>query len=136
MNKYYAKFRENGERETSIVYNAHFCNAEELQTYLDQGFEPITDEDQAFYATNQYIRGVDKRPIPKPPYIPTNEEKLAAIRNQRDQLLNESDKYMLPDYPITDVQGEAWKLYRQALRDIPETCDPDNPVWPQKPNEP
>ena len=39
MNNYYAKFNENGERETSIVFSVHYATEEELQLYLDQGFE-------------------------------------------------------------------------------------------------
>ncbi|HWR09894.1 tail fiber assembly protein [Sporomusa sp.] len=133
MNKHYVKFRENGERETSIAFNVHFRTEEELQPYLDQGFIPITDEEQALYATNQYIRGADKKPVAKPPHVPTTEEKMTIIRAERDRLLTETDKYMLLDYPVTDEQREEWKVYRQALRDMPETCDPDNPAWPGKP---
>lgn len=133
MNKHYARFNENGERETSIAYNVHFTNEKELQPYLDQGFIPISDEEQAMYATNQYLRGVDGNPAEKPPYVPTTEEKMATIRATRDRLLAESDKYMTLDYPITDEQREAWKIYRQELRDMPATCDPDNPIWPVTP---
>ncbi|SDN11951.1 Phage tail assembly chaperone protein [Dendrosporobacter quercicolus] len=134
MNNYYAKFNGKNERETSIALSVHFTNEEELQPYLDQGFVSITDEEQALYATNQYTRGEDGKPVKKPPYAPTTEEKMAAIRAKRDQFLAESDKYMTPDYPITEVQREAWKAHRQTLRDMPETCDPDNPVWPVKPD--
>tara|TARA_Y100000817_G_scaffold281072_1_gene245483 strand:+ start:634 stop:891 length:258 start_codon:yes stop_codon:yes gene_type:complete len=43
---------------------------------------------------------------------------LEIIREKRDILLLESDKYMLPDFPITNEKKEEWKLYRQRLRDI------------------
>lgn len=133
MNRHYAKFDEKGERETSIAYNVHFETEEELQPYLDKGFIPITDEEQALYATNQYLRGADGEPIEKPPYVPTVEEKMAAIRAERDRLLDETDKYMTLDYPISEEQREAWRIYRQALRDMPANCDPDNPIWPVAP---
>lgn len=133
VNNHYAKFKENGERETSIALNVHFSTEEELQPYLDKGFVPISDDDQEKYATGQYIRGTDGKPAEKPPYVPTVEEKLAAIRVQRDRLLSDSDKYMLPDYPITDEQRAAWETYRQTLRDFPETCDVDNQIWPEQP---
>ena len=30
--------------------------------------------------------------------------------------------------------SDAWKTYRQALRDLPaKTTDPTNPTWPTKP---
>ena len=38
-------------------------------------------------------------------------------RDQRNQLLKESDKYLLPDYPIASSNLELVKQYRQQLRD-------------------
>ena len=42
------------------------------------------------------------------------------IRNQRNDLLKNTDKYLLPDYPITPDQIPIIKTYRQSLRDTPE----------------
>lgn len=42
---------------------------------------------------------------------------ISNSRNQRNQLLCESDKYMIADYPISDYQKELIKAYRKALRD-------------------
>lgn len=124
--KYYAQFTNNGERITTWIPGVN------CETPSSDAVE-ITEEEQGLYATNQYIRDVNTgRPIPKHVYVPTVEEKLAAIRDERDRLLAESDKYMLSDYPVTDAEREAWKTYRQALRDMPETCDPNNPTWPVK----
>lgn len=55
------------------------------------------------------------------------------VRNERDQLLLESDKYMLSDYPLTEEQRKAIIDYRQQLRDI--TKQPYFPLvdWPEKP---
>lgn len=41
-------------------------------------------------------------------------------RAERDNLLAQTDKYMLPDFPITDEEREQYKAYRQYLRDVPE----------------
>ena len=44
-------------------------------------------------------------------------------RATRDQLLKDSDKYLIPDYPISSDNLELVKQYRQALRNymnIPE----------------
>lgn len=49
-----------------------------------------------------------------------NEQKAALLREQRDKLLYETDKYMLPDYPITEEEREEYRQYRQYLRDIPK----------------
>ena len=39
-------------------------------------------------------------------------------KNIRNQLLLETDKYVLPDFPIAAEQLEIVKEYRQALRDF------------------
>lgn len=41
-------------------------------------------------------------------------------RAERDNLLAQTDKYMLSDFPITDEEREQYKAYRQYLRDVPE----------------
>jgi hypothetical protein len=51
-------------------------------------------------------------PTPLPPQ-PTDTD----LRMERNRLLSESDKYMVPDYPIPDALREKWKVYRQSLRD-------------------
>jgi hypothetical protein len=38
-------------------------------------------------------------------------------RENRNQLLKESDKYLIFDYPITAENLELVKIYRQQLRD-------------------
>lgn len=49
------------------------------------------------------------------------EQKAFILRERRDRLLYETDKYMIPDYPITEEEREEYRLYRQYLRDIPQT---------------
>lgn len=44
------------------------------------------------------------------------------VRTQRDSLLAETDKYMLPDYPITDEERQQYIAYRKYLRDLPESA--------------
>jgi predicted metal-binding protein len=66
------------------------------------------------------------------PYVPTQEEKAAVIRAERDALLSASDWTQLPDIP--EATREAWAAYRQALRDVPQQVNfPDAVVWPEKP---
>lgn len=57
------------------------------------------------------------------------------IRRKRDALISGTDYYILPDYPkITPEALEAIKVYRQALRDIPEQAGfPRNVKWPVVP---
>jgi len=52
------------------------------------------------------------------------------LRDKRDQLLAETDWWVVADRTATAEQ----LAYRQALRDLPaNTVDPANPVWPVKP---
>lgn len=58
------------------------------------------------------------------------------IRSIRNNLLLESDIYVLPDRwsSMTSEKQEEWSLYRQALRDIPISFDdPRGVIWPIKP---
>lgn len=50
----------------------------------------------------------------------TTEELAQEKRAERDNLLAQTDKYMLSDFPITDEEREQYKAYRQYLRDLPE----------------
>ena len=75
-------------------------------------------------------------PVPeKPNYNPDEralEQEADEVRTQRDVLLVESDWAVLPDAPVAD--GQAWKDYRQALRDVPQqTGFPTDINWPTKP---
>ena len=59
-----------------------------------------------------------------------------SLRVERNQLLADSDAYVLPDRwaAYTAAQQSAWATYRQELRDLPQnTTDPFNPVWPVAP---
>lgn len=63
-----------------------------------------------------------------------NLEKLwQLIRTKRDRLLQETDFTQLPDAPYTEQEKQEIAVYRQSLRDVPENCDPNNPIWPTKP---
>ncbi len=67
--------------------------------------------------------------------IPASDGEVAkAVRVERNRLLSESDKYVLCDYPITPERKDAFKTYRQKLRDLPEQEDfPYNVIFPEKP---
>ena len=60
--------------------------------------------------------------------------RMVNLREKRDVLLAETDYMALGDVTMTD----AWKTYRQALRDITETTPSDdalsNITFPTKPS--
>ena len=61
----------------------------------------------------------------------TAAEPMRLLREERDRLLSQSDWRDLPSYPGSNQ--EAWRTYRQQLRDLPSTTDPSNPTWPTAP---
>ena len=52
------------------------------------------------------------------------------LKNTRNLILAETDKYLLPDYPITSEQLEIVKNYRKSLRDFTN----NNHIVPDKPD--
>ena len=55
----------------------------------------------------------------------------SSIRLQRDNLLKDTDWRAMSDRTLTD----AWRDYRQQLRQIPQTqTDPYNITWPTEPS--
>lgn len=69
----------------------------------------------------QFVKDVDKQLA----------QAWQAFRDQRDVLLKNSDYKIIEDVP---GDKEAWKTYRQQLRDLPQTVtDPLNVTWPTPP---
>lgn len=71
-------------------------------------------------------------------------EVLKRLREERDPLLDKTDRYALPDYPHdSDEIRQAWLDYRQQLRDLPanspdvsidlETGELTGVIWPTEP---
>ena len=57
---------------------------------------------------------------------------LADMRAERNALLAASDWTQAPDAPTANAA--AWKVYRQALRDLPaQWTYPNAPQWPTAP---
>jgi len=57
------------------------------------------------------------------------------IRQKRNGLLIECDWTQMNDTPLDINTKQKWVVYRQALRDLPNTItDPVNPTWPTPPS--
>ena len=72
---------------------------------------------------------------PYVPPVPTLEELAASVRAERNKLLALTDHLVMPDYPLDVNKLEEIKVYRQALRDIPQQQGfpwngPDDPACP------
>lgn len=80
------------------------------------------------------VAGPDGAPVARPHEVPDAAHLLAELRSQRNERLRASDFSQMPDVPLTSAEREAWRGYRQALRDLPETTDdPANIGWPDLP---
>ena len=84
----------------------------------------------------------EKNSLPKPTLEELTEkwnEYLTArpweeLRQERNKRLAECDWVTLKAYSTDTPVPEEWKVYMQALRDLPSTTeDPTNPVWPVHP---
>ena len=84
---------------------------------------PMTDEEQAVRDAEEKV-WADEAP----------NRRMAELRSQRDALLVETDYMALGDVTMSD----AWKTYRQALRDITSQTPTDdrlsNITFPTKPS--
>lgn len=71
--------------------------------------------------------------------VPLTEEEIRAqleadARAQRDSLIAETDWTQVLDAPISAECIEAFRVYRQALRDVPQQKNfPYDIIWPEKP---
>lgn len=100
--------------------------------YQYNGFVELTVEGNAVTAIAPNLTAWDswKESLPQP-----SEDGLAEeIRNQRDQLLNDTDWTQLGDSPLTTQSKASFASYRQSLRDITEQAGfPTAAEWPQLP---
>lgn len=56
------------------------------------------------------------------------------VRLVRDRLLSLSDWTQAADSPLSPEDREAWRVYRQALRDLPRVYSGEGPIpWPVAP---
>ena len=58
-----------------------------------------------------------------------DEFNLSQVRNQRDQMLQQSDWTQMPDSPLPADIKAAYAAYRQELRDLPKNIPADVENW-------
>ena len=92
--------------------------------YVDGVLVELTDEEQAFRDAEEKAWADGEA-----------DRNMAELRKQRNKLLAETDYMALSDVTMTD----AWKTYRQELRDItkqtPTNIRLSNIKFPEKPTE-
>jgi hypothetical protein len=72
--------------------------------------------------------------IPDMPTVDTIEHLKQTRKEERNQLLAETDWIVTKSLESGEAVPDEWKQYRQALRDIPTQPNfPDSIEWPTKP---
>lgn len=87
---------------------------------------------------HKYIRSkIDAKEIEiLPPIVPQSEFDAIQIRDRRNHLLAQTDKYMTIDYPISEEKRTELRAYRQALRELPQQKNfPSDITWPEIPKD-
>ena len=97
---------------------------------LEEGHSEITNVDMVV-SNNDLIVIVDNQPQYVENYQNIlNERQWTLIREERNRILIETDWTQLADAPLSEEKKNAWKIYRQALRDITLQEDPFHIIWP------
>ena len=87
-------------------------------SYFDEYGEP--------YAVPPEGADVEEQPL-------TEAEAMNALRSVRNQKLFDCDYTQLPDVGLSADTVEAWRVYRQQLRDITEAVQWNVTTWPATP---
>ncbi len=89
----------------------------------------IEISDDSIDVGDKYIDGQFVK-VGKPTKIVTWDE----IRQRRDELLCDTDWTQLSDCQLSEEEKEQYRIYRQALRDLPQQYEnPNEVVWPEMP---
>ena len=84
--------------------------------------------------TQRIEGGIAVHSDPTPEPVTPIEVHWLTLRQERNARLAASEWTQVADNPLTEAQRVEWRVYRQALRDLPDnTNDPANPVWPEQP---
>lgn len=84
----------------------------------DLGFEIALEDDEVEegFDGQLYEKGFAR--------VKTDAEIAEEKRAIRDRYLNVTDKYLsISDFPVTDEEREQYKVYRQYLRDLPDSSE-------------
>jgi hypothetical protein len=114
--------------------NVLYCGeATDIQAQAEEGVGVV--EGHGTPLTHRVVDG-KLRMIPKRERDARLKERtLRKLRGRRDRILRDIDwRFGAAHWASpTEAEKQAWQDYRQALLDLPETIDLDDPVWPVPP---
>lgn len=88
------------------------CSDNDLLIQGDNVIEGVADDSLHMIVDGQVV----DKPV-------DTEDLLIELRNIRNIILTDTDWTQIPDAPLTGEQKEQYRLYRQALRDLPSNYD-------------
>jgi hypothetical protein len=68
--------------------------------------------------------------------VPSADEAMAMVRDERKRRLEQCDWTQLGDVPLLPAQVTQWRIYRQALRDMTQGFAWNVTTWPVPPSDP
>jgi hypothetical protein len=100
-----------------------------VEVSVQIGVDETSDGEDTVITETEVTSTAKKRALTAAEKTDRNDRAFAELRRERDQLLNNTDWWVLRG-SITEDQT----TYRQALRDLPaNTADPADPIWPVAP---
>ena len=107
------------------------------------------DSDVSHFADHEIVRFDEDAMTIDPRRDKIDVASLAVVARTTDEMLDDlrrditaaiaaeldaTDRYMVPDRPLTEQQREAWKAYRQALRELKGDAAAMVAAWPFRPD--
>ena len=68
--------------------------------------------------------------------VPSAEEAVTMVREERKRRLEQCDWTQLGDVPLLPAQVTQWRIYRQELRDMMDGFAWNATTWPVPPRDP
>lgn len=112
----------------ALIFQGKVQQVEEQEFPVHSDFKWIDIPDgQTVAEGDLYNDGTFTTPTPPP-------QTWDEIRAKRNALLLETDWTQLADTTLTAEQSTAYKIYRRALKDLPQNFDnPEDVIYPDKP---
>ena len=109
------------DRSAGIILDAQPLTAELLAQVQEQ-LDAINEQQRmyAYLPPPEFVGLMEQSEPPKPNRRPHELTIMEWLREERNRLLAESDWTQMPDAPLDARTRQAWREYRQALRDLPQ----------------